>query len=91
MWLIVASYTPRGLKEKEFSFPTDMSWNAFQRIVATYLGGGVTQLCCRIIGEDDRGCLIALREDDDWADLMADMCQGCAAGLYRELEVVKVR
>lgn len=55
-----------------------------------YLGGlGETiQLCCKMsVGG---GGLVALRGNDDWVNLMVSVRQHCAAGIYKEFEIIHV-
>lgn len=79
-----------GPRREEFSILTDMSWHGFRQILSAYWRGGMTQLCCRIIGEGNKGCLVAMREEHDWVELMVEMRQYCAASLYKEFEIIKV-
>lgn len=49
---------------------------------------GAAQLCCKVgTGENS---LLALRGDDDWANLMVKTRQQCDAGLYQEFEIMSV-
>lgn len=94
VWLIIIYYKPCMGSEsniKEFSITTEMPWEEFQRISSTYLGGGVTQLCCMTRGESGRGSLVALREGHDWVNLMANVRKCCRSGDYKELRVMNVR
>lgn len=55
-----------------------------------YLGGlgEIVQLCCRMsVGG---GGLVALRGNDDWVNLMVSVRQHCAAGIYKEFEIMEV-
>lgn len=77
------------MEGKEFSIPTDLSWNKFQSLGSMYLGGlgRMVQMCCRM---SIRGGLVALRGNNDWVNLMVSVRQCCAAGLYKEFEIMDV-
>lgn len=48
----------------------------------------MVQMCCRMsVGGGD---LVALRGSDDWDKLMVSVRQCCAAGLYKEFEIMAV-